>query len=226
MVSMDMTRVTVAAVNDYELVVAGVAHLLSQYPDRLEVRDRILIGEPLTGGPVDVALYDTYGHVGPLDATLAPLVNNDEVGAVAIFAIDFDERLQAEARRAGVSGFISKALPGPEIVDAIVAVARGSEVVARTATPLPAHPGLNWPGKAAGLTERESQVLVLVAEGLTNREIADQIHLSAETVKSYLAQVFGKLGFRNRVEASGYVYRSEAFGRHGHDGPPRGPAPG
>src|SRR3954447_8973547 len=55
--------VRVAAVNDYEIIVQGVAALLEQYPDRLEVCARVIIGEPITQ-PIDVALYDTYGRVG------------------------------------------------------------------------------------------------------------------------------------------------------------------
>ena len=56
-------RFRVAAVNDYELIVAGLAELLARFPDRLVVCDRIVLGEPIDT-PIDVALYDTYGRVG------------------------------------------------------------------------------------------------------------------------------------------------------------------
>jgi DNA-binding NarL/FixJ family response regulator len=71
-----------------------------------------------------------------------------------------------------------------------------------------------WPGKGDGLTERESQVLVLVAEGLSNREIAAALYLGVETIKGYMHQVFSKLALRNRVEATNYVHHSGAFVRH------------
>ena len=58
-----MHRVRVAAVNDYEIVVEGLGAVLSRYPDRLDVRELIIMGEPVDE-PVDVALYDTYGRAG------------------------------------------------------------------------------------------------------------------------------------------------------------------
>ena len=73
---------------------------------------------------------------------------------------------------------------------------------------------LDWPGKDEGLSERESQVLALVAEGLTNAEIGARLYLGAETVKTYLRQACSKLGFRNRVQAATYVARSQSFARH------------
>jgi two-component system response regulator DesR len=62
-----------------------------------------------------------------------------------------------------------------------------------------------------GLTERESQVLTLLAQGRTNREIAAGLYLSAETVKSYVAQIFAKIEVRNRVEATNFVHRTNEF---------------
>lgn len=84
-------------------------------------------------------------------------------------------------------------------------------MVAGTPSPKAAHSDLAWPGKSVGLTERESQVVTLLAEGLTNREIAASLYLSAETVKSYVAQIFSKLEVRNRVEASSFVHKSPEF---------------
>lgn len=200
----------VAVVNDYELIVAGLEHLLSGYPDRLVVCERLLVGEPVEV-PVDVALYDLYGRTGVATPALRALVNEPNIARLAVFALDLTRDLVADGRAAGASGFISKALPGEQIADALVRVADGEDVVAATATPKAAHPDLAWPGKSAGLTERESQVLTLLAEGLTNREIAAALYLSAETVKSYVAQLFTKLDVRNRVEASSFVHRTGDF---------------
>jgi DNA-binding NarL/FixJ family response regulator len=203
-------RVRVAAVNDYDLIVAGVAHLLSGYPDRLYVADRIVIGEAIET-PVDVALYDTYGRVGIAAPALRALAVVPGVSYVAMFSLDLGPDVIAEGRAAGATGFISKALSGDQIAAAIVRIAGGEPVVAATASPKPASAELTWPGKDDGLTERESQVLVLVAEGLSNREIAAALYLSLETVKGYLREIFNKLGLRNRVEAANYVHRSGAF---------------
>ena len=121
-----------------------------------------------------------------------------------------------EAEAAGAAGFISKALPGKKIAEALVRIANGEHVVA-TASPtraVDAH--LMWPGKDEGLTERESQVLLLCAEGMTNREIAESLYIGIETVKSHLRKAFKQLGLRNRIQAATFVERSESFTRGTH----------
>jgi DNA-binding NarL/FixJ family response regulator len=210
---MARARVRVAVVNDYELIVEGVARLLSQFPDQLDVCDRVVVGEPIKT-PVDVALYDTYGRVGIAAPTLRALAESPGIGRVAVFSLDVGPDLIAEGRAAGATGFISKGLSGAEIADAIVRVAQGESVVATPTSGAPPSEELDWPGRGDGLTERQSQVLTLVAEGLSNREIAAALYLSPETVKGYLAQAFATLGVRNRVEATNYVRREEAFTRY------------
>lgn len=207
------TPITVAAVNDYELVVEGVAALLRRYPDRLIVADRIIVGEPLSG-PVDVALYDTYGRVGVAAKALRTLVDDPLVGRVAVFSLDLRPELVEEARAAGARGFISKALEGTEIADALVRLAGGEEVEAIGSAQGEVPSELDWPGKSAELSERESQVLVLCAEGLTNKEIGDALYIGSETVKTHLTRVFRKLDLRNRVQAAAYVRSEHGFSRH------------
>jgi len=206
--------VRVAAVNDYELVVAGVATLLEAYPDRLNVRDRLVIGEPISDGPIDVALYDTYGRIGLAAPALTALLAIPEVERVAIFSLDMSPALVDDARRVGAHGFISKALSGDEIADAIVAVAAGQPVFAHDISPTPALADLDWPGKSHGLSERESQVLVLIGEGLNNTEIAKSLYLSVETIKSHISTIFKKIHARNRAQAAAWVARSGAFIRY------------
>jgi DNA-binding NarL/FixJ family response regulator len=214
------SRVRVAAVNDYELVVEGLAKLLGQFPDRIEVADRIVVGEPIAGTRVDVALYDTYGRVGVAAPVLRRLAAEPGIDTVAIFSLDLDVRLIADARAAGARAFISKALPAAAIVDAVVAAAAGpGEVMALPEGAAPVAgavdhrvpDALDWPGREMGLTERESQVLVLVAEGLTNRQAAEALYLSPETVKSYLRDAYAKIGVANRAAAATYVHRADAF---------------
>ena len=205
------SRVRVAAVNDYELVVAGVAQMLSRYPDRIEVVERILVGDPIDR-PVDVALYDTYGRIGVAGPALEALIADPCVRYVAMFSLDLGPHAIAEGRAAGATGFVSKALPGAAIVDAIERVARGEDVVVTSPSRTPG-PDLDWPGREDGLTERESQVVVLVAEGLTNREIGTALYLSPETIKGYLRQAYRKLDLHRRVDATNYVRRSGAFAR-------------
>jgi DNA-binding NarL/FixJ family response regulator len=216
-------RVRVAAVNDYEIVVAGLAALLNQFPEQLDVVQALVVGEALLE-PVDVALYDTYGRIGIAAHVLRALHETPGVRHVAMFSLDLGPDLIAEGRNAGADGFISKALPASEIARALVRIARGELVVAAPTTPRAPSATLDWPARDAGLSERESQVLVLAAEGLSNREIAAALYLSAETVKAHLRQIFRKLGVRNRVEATNYVRTTSSF-RHRIADPAGAPEP-
>lgn len=211
-------RVRVAAVNDYELVVDGVAKMLSAFDDRLHVCETIVIGEQIEHAPIDVALYDTYGRSGILGPALVELLQSRDVSHVAMFTMDLRPELVENAQRVGVRAFISKMLPRREIVAAIEATARGERVFAcptdRTAVEDPGLDALNWPGEKRGLSERESEVLVLVAEGLTNAQIADALYLSLETVKSHISTIFPKLEVHNRVQAANFVSSEGAFSRY------------
>ena len=109
---------------------------------------------------------------------------------VAIFSLHLHPDLIAEGRAgAGARGFIAKDLPSEEIVGALLRVATG-ELVTATASVGLAHGTLDWPGRGRGLTQRQSEVVVLAAEGLSNREIAAALFLGTETVKDYLSQAF------------------------------------
>ena len=77
--------VRVAAANDYEIVVEGMARLLSRFPDRLTVCEKILVGEPVHV-PVDLALYDTYGRVGVAEDALRTLLQTPGIAHVAVFS--------------------------------------------------------------------------------------------------------------------------------------------
>ena len=112
------------------------------------------------------------------------------------------------ASAAGASGFISKGLSGNDIADALVRIANDEHVEALGQAPDPGIEHLDWPGKREGISERESEVLVLCAQGLTNREIAAALFIGNETVKTHLRNVFAKLGLRNRVAAAAFVQRA------------------
>ncbi|QYG94937.1 response regulator transcription factor [Iamia sp. SCSIO 61187] len=209
--------VSVAAVNDYELIIDGIATMLGRFPGQVDVAERIVIGEPVDHPPIHVALYDTYGRVGIAGQALDRLRRHRDILHVAMFTLELNDQLIADARRHGATGFISKTLPAEVIVDAILRVAAGEEVVARgtdeAITGPPALDELDWPGKADGLTERESQVLVLASEGLTNAEIGAALYLGRETVKTYLSRAYARLGVRNRAEAVRFLLADGAFAR-------------
>ena len=206
--------VRVAVANDYDLIVAGVADLLREFADDLVVCDRLVLGDPVSCGPLDVVLYDTYGRTGAAAEAVRTLAQLDEVRHVAVFSLDVTAALVHDAKDAGASGVLSKALGAERLHDALLRIASGEVVVAVDDLDAPTLLDLDWPGKDDGLSERESQVLVLVAEGLTNKEIAALLYVSVETVKTHLRQILSKLRLRNRVEATAYVFRTGAFARY------------
>jgi DNA-binding NarL/FixJ family response regulator len=207
----DQQPVRVAAVNDYELVVAGVAALLSRYPDRFRVVDALIVGEPIPE-PVDVALFDTFGRVRLANEALGWLVNQAKVDKVAIFSLSLSPEAIDDGRAVGAHGFISKALDGDSIANAIEAVARGEDVVAGPRDSESPAEHIDWPGRAEGLTQRESEVLVMMARGYTNAEIATALFIGTETVKTHVRRVLTKLKLRNRAQAGSFVERTGSFG--------------
>jgi DNA-binding NarL/FixJ family response regulator len=128
---------------------------------------------------------------------------------------DLDEYAFA-ALKAGASGFLLKDVPPDELLFAIRAVHSGDAVVApsttrrlidRFAPMLPADAAID-PPDLGELTERERQVLILVAQGLSNAELAKQLFVSEATVKTHVGRILAKLGLRDRVQAVVYAYEN------------------
>jgi DNA-binding NarL/FixJ family response regulator len=121
-----------------------------------------------------------------------------------------------DALRAGASGFLLKDAPTQEVIDAVRAVAAGDAVLSPAITRqlldqvgrrLPA-PVSRTPDAVAALTEREREVLRMMAGGMTNAEIAEALVVSEATVKSHVSNLLGKLGLRGRVQAVIFAYES------------------
>ena len=121
-----------------------------------------------------------------------------------------------DALRAGASGFLLKDAPTEEVVHAVRAVAAGDAVLGPAVTRrlldqvgrrLPG-PVSRTPGDLAGLTDREQEVLSMLAAGLTNAEISEALVVSEPTVKTHVSNVLGKLGLRDRVQAVIYAYET------------------
>jgi DNA-binding NarL/FixJ family response regulator len=121
-----------------------------------------------------------------------------------------------DALRAGASGFLLKDAPTQEVVDAVRAVAGGDAVLGpavtrqlldQVARRLPAAVS-RTPAALATLTDREREVLRMLAAGLSNAEISDALVLSEATVKTHVSSLLGKLGLRNRVQAVIYAYET------------------
>lgn len=190
--------VRIAIVNDYEIVIAGVAGLLAPYADRVAVIERD--GQMPVVSEVDVILYDTFGQVQGDGVDLEDLVRGGRA-KVVIFSWNTEPGLVARAIAKGARGYLAKSAEAAEVVAAIERVHAGEQVV-----PIDAIDGAGatkggWPGKQHGLTAREAEVLALITQGLSNQEIADKCYLSINSVKTYIRTAYRKMGVSRRSQA-------------------------
>jgi DNA-binding NarL/FixJ family response regulator len=206
----------IVLIDDEAMFRAGIAMVIGSQPD-LEV-----VGEADDGGDVvglvealrpDVVVMDVQmpGTDG-VTATRALAHHFGEGGPKVLVLTTFDlDESAASAIEAGASGFLLKSAEPDFLLAAIRAVASGSQVVAAGATRqlwerFRARPTRS-PGPAyATLTEREQQILLRAAEGLSNAEIAETEFLAVGTVKTHVSRILTKLGLRDRVQLVVYAY--------------------
>lgn len=185
-----------AIVNDYEVIVAGVRAMLTPYRQRIAVVELDLERDPRRR--VDVALFDTYGQPGLGVPRIRSLAEDDNVGAVAVYSWSLTSAGRSAARHAGARGFIAKTVPVNALVDALNALAGGD--VVDTAGFRGGSQGA-WPGSQWDLTARESETLALLSTGMPNRDIAEALFVSENTVRTHLKAIFRKLSVSNRSQA-------------------------
>ena len=190
--------VRVAVVNDYELVVVGLAALLQPYRDRVEVVE-VDSGLPVLRD-VDVILYDTFGQVQGKGVDVDSLVDGSDA-KVVIYSWNLHRELVRDSLEAGASGYLSKALDAEELVLGIERVHAGQRVVPSGSGAVTPKPDIEWPGKQHGLTVRESEIVALITQGLSNQEIADRSYLSINSVKTYIRTAYRKMGVERRSQA-------------------------
>ena len=195
-----LTRpVTVALVDDYDVVLMGLAHMFDGYRERVLVAE--IDAEDGLDDTVDVVLYDSFAQPESDADEIAALVKNPRARRVVVYTWNFNPELVAHARRLGVHGYLSKTMPAPELVRAIEAIHEGETVFSQPAGRRRSAPGLDWPGRAEGITDREAEVLALITQGRSNGEVARLTYLSPNTVKSYIRSVYRKIGVRSRTQA-------------------------
>jgi DNA-binding NarL/FixJ family response regulator len=131
---------------------------------------------------------------------LKELLANDSGAAVVVYTFEFEPGLVERALNAGVRGYLDKRDSGQRLVAALEKVAAGEVAVSSGGTKLH-RAEIEWPGRAVGLSARESELLPLLAEGLKNNEIAEALYLSVNTVKTHLKDLYRKLGASNRAQA-------------------------
>jgi DNA-binding NarL/FixJ family response regulator len=211
----------VVIVDDQPLVRAGFRMILAAQPDLSVVGEAADGAEALRllgSVPADVVVMDVRMPIlDGVEATRRLRARGPGVPRVLVLTtFDTDEDAFA-ALQAGASGFLLKNAPPEELLAAIRVVAGGDAVVAprvtrrlldRFADQLVSRPGRAGEpdGRLAGLTGREREVLVLVAQGLSNTEIADHLVLAEATVKTHVGRILSKLDLRDRVQVVVFAY--------------------
>ena len=194
----------VAIVNDYEIVVAGVAAMLAPHDDRVRIVE-LDSGLPVVSD-VDVILYDTFGQVQGDAVDLEDLVRGSDA-RVVVFSWNLQPELVRKAITHGAAGYLSKALTAEQIVSGLVAVHQGETVTPpESATNADREDG-SWPGREHGLSAREAEVLALITQGLSNQEIAERSYLSINSVKTYIRTAYRKIDVTRRSQAVAWGMR-------------------
>jgi RNA polymerase sigma factor (sigma-70 family) len=147
-----------------------------------------------------------------LEATRRILAADDSVRILILTTFDLDEYIY-EALSAGASGFVLKDDPPEQLIAAILTVAAGDALLSPAVTKrvidkFTQIPRRDAPKALDELTERELEVFRLIAQGLSNREIAQELYISETTVKTHVTRVLQKLDLRDRVQAVVLAYRS------------------
>jgi two-component system, NarL family, response regulator LiaR len=199
-------RIRVALVNDYEIVLRGLESMLRPFQALIDVIELDVDHNP--DECVDVALFDTYGHPRLGLDRIASLANDPHVRAVAVYSWSFTPEQFDAARAAGARGVLAKSMSAEALVDALRQIAHEEEFVS-------SHFGRNvrqpWPGHDLGLTLRESEVALFLAQGLRNREIASALWVSENTVKTHLKSIFQKTAVTSRAEAIVRISHDASF---------------
>ena len=190
--------VRLALVDDYDVILTGIAHMFDHYQDRITVVE--LDANRPVSEDVDVVLFDAFAQ-SEVDADLVTVIQNPHARRVAVYTWNFRPALIKAALDQGASGYLSKALRAGDMVSAIEAIHSGETIVSEAPTGNRLTVGLDWPGRAEGLSERESEILALITQGKTNAQIAEIVYLSINSIKTYIRSAYRKIGATNRVEA-------------------------
>ncbi len=216
--------IRVLVCEDQALVRTGFVTILSAQPD-MEV-----VGEAVDGRAAISAAQELKPDVIVMDIRM-PLLDGIEATRrlagpespnpakiLVVTTFNVDEYVY-EALRAGASGFLLKDAPPPELINAVRTIARGESLLAPAVTrtligryaerlvpsPAPVSPERE---RLQILAPRELEVLLLISKGLSNAEIASELVISPETVKTYVSRIFTKLDLRDRVQAVILAYRA------------------
>ncbi len=211
--------IRVGLVDDQQLVRAGLAMVINSQPDLTvawEAGDG-LEAVRLARTPTDIILMDVrMPGMDGIEATARILEDCEAPKVIMLTTYDVDEYLLS-AIKAGASGFLLKNAPPADLLAAVRTVYSGDAVIAPSSTKrllehvatgvTPAPPG-EPDERLTALTEREREILQLIARGLSNAELSAELYLSETTVKTHVRHILAKLGVRDRVQAVVVAYET------------------
>jgi two-component system response regulator DevR len=208
-VTEEQTPIKVFLLDDHEVVRRGVADVLESDPQITVVGEAKNAAEALARVPAvrpDVAVLDARLPDGSgIDVCRDIRSSLPSVRCLILTSYDDNDAIFA-AVMAGASGYLLKEIRGSSLVDAIRQVAAGKslldpKVTERLLSRL-REGGAEQDPRLAALTEREREILNLIADGLTNRQIGEQLFLAEKTVKNYVSALLAKLGMQRRTQAA------------------------
>ncbi|MEU3555416.1 response regulator [Streptomyces fragilis] len=203
--------VRVFLLDDHEVVRRGVHDLLDDEPDLTVVGEAGTVEQALIRIPAlrpQVAVLDVRLPDGDGVSVCRELRSRmPELACLMLTSFDEEEAL-LDSIMAGASGYVLKQIQGSDLVSAVRAVARGESLLDPSATArlmarLRGGPEKEEPqDELTGLTEREREILALIGEGLTNRQIGLRLYLAEKTVKNHISRLLAKLGVERRIQAA------------------------
>jgi two-component system, NarL family, response regulator DevR len=205
-----MDEIRVFLLDDHEIVRRGIADLLDAAPELSVVGEAGTAAEALRRIPAvrpDVAVLDARLPDGSgIDVCRDIRSAHPEIRCLILTSYDDNDAIFA-AVMAGASGYLLKQIRGNSLVEAIRQVAEGKSlldpgVTERLLTRL--REGSSRDERLASLTDREREILSLIAEGLTNKQIGERLFLAEKTVKNYVSGLLAKLGMQRRTQAAVY----------------------
>jgi DNA-binding NarL/FixJ family response regulator len=218
---MAATPVRLVLVDDHEMVIEGLKAMLASFKDRLQVVGQA-VGADRAVSVVDelqpdIVLCDVRMQgVSGLDLCKV-LRERDPGRKVVMLSVYDDEQYLFQALRVGASGYLLKSINSDELVRQLELVHNGETVIdpgmaARAAdTAARMQRDEFWPGARQGLTQRESEILSYMVNGLSNRGIANKLVIGEETVKSHLRSIYRKLGVSDRTGAVATALREGIY---------------
>ncbi|AUY47674.1 response regulator transcription factor [Streptomyces sp. CB01881] len=203
------TPVKVFLLDDHEVVRRGVYDLLDAEPDLTVIGEAATVEQALARVPAlrpDVAILDMRLPDGDGVTVCRELRSRmPELACLILTSFD-DEEALLDSIMAGAAGYVLKQISGTDLVSAVRTIASGQSMLdPGAATRLMARLRGDTPAQAPAfpeLTEREREILALVGEGLTNRQIGQRLYLAEKTVKNHVSRLLAKLGVERRVQAA------------------------